>query len=106
MGSTCACSGGGLPQLELVYKDQRALFKHRPDTLEELTRSVLELAPEFKSPNEFVLEYVAADGVKSIFHDLSLQEAYIRHEHARLIIGVKPSLDGIRDRMRLTTVSP
>ena len=94
-------------QLEIVHKAQRWVVPRRPETLAELNHVVMQYTNEYQSPSDFVLEYVGTDGVCKIFHDLSLQEAYIRYDNSKLIVGVRPSLEASREFMKatLSTVS-
>ena len=90
--ASCHCANFSNGPIELVYLNTRKLLSRRPQTIEGLISQVLRLVDDYEKPSDFVLEYITDEGIKPIFHDLSLEEAYIRHEDTKLIIGIKSSL--------------
>ncbi|CAG9310557.1 unnamed protein product [Blepharisma stoltei] len=77
--------------VDLVYEDQRLFLNKRPRDYNELFRVIMNFISDVKTPQDIILEYSGPEGINSIIHDLSLQEAYILSTNQKLVIGIRLS---------------
>ncbi|CAG9335847.1 unnamed protein product [Blepharisma stoltei] len=91
--------------VDLVYEDQRLALDRRPRDYNELFKVIMNFISEVKTPQDVILEYSGPEGINSIIHDLSLQEAYILSGKQKLVIGIKLSL-GCQSRVSSPFPSP
>lgn len=91
--------------IDLVYEDERLSLDRRPRDYNELFRVVINFVNEVRGPQDLILEYSGPDGINTIMHDLSLQEAYILAGKQKLVIGIKLSMS-CRSRLSSPHLSP
>lgn len=87
--------------MDIIYEDTRISLTRRPRDFHELLLQILKIVPNVKSAYEIVLEYSCEEGIKSIMDDVSLQEAYIRANNEKLIVGVRHSNEYIPFEVRV-----